>query len=399
MNVKKISNKLLVCIVIFTLVFGGLFYNSPVYAGEASCDWGRASLQFVGGVEANCKQISATIKNSGSGDMKESVKWYVYWLPLDGKGNPINNGELIETFTLDPLKSGETKKLTYNVQSNPNGPEGKYQIKADRETGHPGGGSGLKSDEMIVQSCQPDEEEPPKEDPPKEEPPAEHEKLRLTSVCSDDPEVTRKWRVTNTNSEAFYFTWKLYGTEHESAEPIKVEAGGTVYFETPTVGGANTLQIFVEGEKQDTKASSGEACEPKDDPPKEEPPKDDPPSDDPPKDDPPKDDPPKEEQPKDDPQSEERSKDDTARDDPLKEKTSNDNSPKEAGSPNVEQSDEEKQKEDNEKEAASPVTVTEKGGELPATSTAWYNLLLLSALAIIITSGLLWRLRRITALS
>lgn len=97
-------------------------------------------------------------------------------------------------------------------------------------------------------------------DPPSEE----LTKLRLTSLCSDDPAETRRWRVRNTNEVDVVFTWDIYGTELSGTETV--EAGEDFIFDTPTQSGDNTMRIFVDGKQQDVKASSGAACEEDTDP-------------------------------------------------------------------------------------------------------------------------------------
>lgn len=68
----------------------------------------------------------------------------------------------------------------------------------------------------------------------------EVEPLRLTSVCSDDPDTQRRWRIHNPNSFAVDVGWEVYGTERTgtlTAEPADS------FFETVTVPGANTTII------------------------------------------------------------------------------------------------------------------------------------------------------------
>lgn len=83
-------------------------------------------------------------------------------------------------------------------------------------------------------------------------------KLKLTSVCSDDPDVSRRWRVRNANSYDVAFTYIVYGTSQSGS--LLAPADSDFYFETDTVSGANTTKILVNGVQQDVKASSGEAC-------------------------------------------------------------------------------------------------------------------------------------------
>jgi uncharacterized repeat protein (TIGR01451 family) len=87
------------------------------------------------------------------------------------------------------------------------------------------------------------------------------ENLNLTSLCSDDPNTTRRWRITNPNSFAVEVSWRVHGTAQTGT--VTAEPGNTFFF-TNTVTGANTTIIswFNEkGEKKEvTKASNGWAC-------------------------------------------------------------------------------------------------------------------------------------------
>ena len=101
--------------------------------------------------------------------------------------------------------------------------------------------------------------------------------LILTSVCSDDPTLTRKWRVRNPNASAVNFTYEVYPNV-ETGAYVAPAADGTgpngeseCFFETTTIGGANTTKIYWNTEwdgsnynvtKSTTKASGGQQCVP-----------------------------------------------------------------------------------------------------------------------------------------
>ena len=85
--------------------------------------------------------------------------------------------------------------------------------------------------------------------------------LNLTSMCSDDPAATRRWRVRNYTSSPIPFTWDVYNAGQLGsglAQP------GDNFFETVTVPGSpNTTRIFwvVEGVAYSkVKASGGAQC-------------------------------------------------------------------------------------------------------------------------------------------
>ncbi|MEO0562532.1 MAG: hypothetical protein AAF125_10480 [Chloroflexota bacterium] len=87
--------------------------------------------------------------------------------------------------------------------------------------------------------------------------------LRLTSLCSPDPNTVRIWRVRNTNTNPVDFTWDVVGTDQTGSGTVpggSADNPGEVTFETVAVDGPNTTRIFVNGEQQDVKASTPDAC-------------------------------------------------------------------------------------------------------------------------------------------
>lgn len=84
-------------------------------------------------------------------------------------------------------------------------------------------------------------------------------KLTLTSVCSENPLETRRWRVISTYNSPVAFDWKVYGNAQLGTGSIGPQ--DTVYFETATVSGANTTIVTYKNTKKETKASSGEKCD------------------------------------------------------------------------------------------------------------------------------------------
>ena len=87
--------------------------------------------------------------------------------------------------------------------------------------------------------------------------------LNLTSMCSNDPTISRRWRVRNNTASPIAFTWDVYGTSQTGAG---VAAPGDNFFETVTVPSSpNTTRIFwtVGSESYNkVKASGGATCEP-----------------------------------------------------------------------------------------------------------------------------------------
>src|SRR5512133_2117065 len=64
---------------------------------------GASSLVFTSGCNCSCKDVSATVCNVGTGDMKTAVNWDLYY-SVDS--NPAVGGTRIQSGTLGPLKAG-----------------------------------------------------------------------------------------------------------------------------------------------------------------------------------------------------------------------------------------------------------------------------------------------------
>lgn len=87
--------------------------------------------------------------------------------------------------------------------------------------------------------------------------------LQLTSMCSDNPDVSRHWRVRNPNSTDVAYTWEVVGTTQTGSGTAT--ANSDVFFDTQTVAGPNTTKIsWMDNgvEKSTVKASGGAACAP-----------------------------------------------------------------------------------------------------------------------------------------
>lgn len=83
--------------------------------------------------------------------------------------------------------------------------------------------------------------------------------LILTSVCSEDPDLTRQWKITNTNHVEMPYSWILI----ESGEMGSgvVGADSDLFLETLTVSGINTLKITYHNDMVESKVSSGLQCD------------------------------------------------------------------------------------------------------------------------------------------
>ena len=82
--------------------------------------------------------------------------------------------------------------------------------------------------------------------------------LRLTSLCSANPDSIRVWRVRNTNPDPVDFTWDVVGTDQTGSGTVpggSEENPGEVTFETNAVATSDTVTISVDGTVQDTVSS------------------------------------------------------------------------------------------------------------------------------------------------
>jgi hypothetical protein len=85
--------------------------------------------------------------------------------------------------------------------------------------------------------------------------------LQLTSMCSDEPSTSRRWRVRNHSSSPIEYSWQVYGTSQTGGSTAQP---GDNFFFTTAIGGPNTTKIFwkVNGSSYETvKASGGAQCE------------------------------------------------------------------------------------------------------------------------------------------
>ena len=89
-------------------------------------------------------------------------------------------------------------------------------------------------------------------------------RLNLTSMCSDDPVVQRRWRVRNPNAFDLEVRYEVVGSEQKGS--LTATASSDVFFLTSTITGSNTVKLYWEDEQnqrqQLVKASSGAACTP-----------------------------------------------------------------------------------------------------------------------------------------
>jgi len=88
-------------------------------------------------------------------------------------------------------------------------------------------------------------------------------RLRLAALCSPDPATYRVWRVTNPNPYPIPFTWDTHNGGQTGAGIVPTANGnidGEITFTTQTTSGTNQVRIYVNGDRQDTKASGPRRC-------------------------------------------------------------------------------------------------------------------------------------------
>lgn len=93
--------------------------------------WDRSSLRAQSGCSVNGSTISATVCNSGSGNMTGPANWELYYAP---SGN-AKNGSVVCSGTLGPLNSGQCTTVSCSQTA-----AGNYIFKYYQRPGHPGTG-------------------------------------------------------------------------------------------------------------------------------------------------------------------------------------------------------------------------------------------------------------------
>ncbi len=95
-------------------------------------------------------------------------------------------------------------------------------------------------------------------DPPP--PPPSEWPLRLTALCSPDPDLYRMWRIRNALPYDVVVVWVLVGSSAGQSGLVFVPAFGEVFFRTETELGPNTVRILLGGVQHDVKASNPARC-------------------------------------------------------------------------------------------------------------------------------------------
>lgn len=93
--------------------------------------------------------------------------------------------------------------------------------------------------------------------------PANMNRLRLAALCSPDPATYRVWRVTNPNPYPVPFTWDTHNGGQTGAGIVpaaNTSIDGEITFTMQTTSGTNQVRIYVNGDRQDTKASGPRRC-------------------------------------------------------------------------------------------------------------------------------------------
>lgn len=92
----------------------------------------------------------------------------------------------------------------------------------------------------------------------------EVEELNLTSVCSENPDIMRRWRINNPNEFDIAVEWDVYPNFQTGL--IVAHPGHTFFYTNTLPGPNNTVRIRWQDEenewKQKVKASGGAACAP-----------------------------------------------------------------------------------------------------------------------------------------
>lgn len=147
------------------------------------------------------------------------------------------------SYNFGKLDVGETRQYQY-IFTVPLGTLAGNLKNVASVTGQAGNVSISKSDDAIVYV---------------DAPPPYVANLVLTSLCSDNPDQTRRWKITNTNHSDIVVDWVLQ--ESGESGTTVVQGDTDVYLETETYMGVNTLRVTYLDGREETKVSSGLACQ------------------------------------------------------------------------------------------------------------------------------------------
>jgi outer membrane protein assembly factor BamB len=81
--------------------------------------------------------------------------------------------------------------------------------------------------------------------------------LKLSSVCSEEPDEYRLWKIENPNNQPVPYGWEVEGSPQSGNE---VAPPGESYFETETENGNNKVTLTVEGKKDINRVSLPTQC-------------------------------------------------------------------------------------------------------------------------------------------
>jgi len=101
---------------------------------------------------------------------------------------------------------------------------------------------------------------PPRTEPSRSAKPTPAPKLKplqLSSVCSDEPEEYRLWKIENPNNQPVPYGWEVEGSPQSGNE---VAPPGESYFESETENGNNKVTLTVEGKKEINRVSLPTQC-------------------------------------------------------------------------------------------------------------------------------------------
>lgn len=83
-------------------------------------------------------------------------------------------------------------------------------------------------------------------------------KITLNSECSNNPDKTRKWSVSNPFKFPIIVYWSLDKSDQKGLLYVRPRATNT--FETRTIRGDNTMRIYILGRQSASKTSTGKKC-------------------------------------------------------------------------------------------------------------------------------------------
>jgi len=222
---------------------------SAVYSGGTVTDTASETVSIV--MPPSEEQASIQVDKVASVENVNPGDTIIYTIQITNNGSVDLTNVIAEDHLMGvgwshqfgDLQVGQTKQFTYSYLVPLGTAAGKLINTVNVSGSHSGGIITATDSETVFIDA----------------PPSAIANLILNSVCSADPEQTRKWRITNTNHIDIPFTWQLLESGETGSSIISGDSD--LFLETQTVANDNTLKIVYLDDREEIRLSSGQKCE------------------------------------------------------------------------------------------------------------------------------------------